>query len=1235
MTFFKKLRLATQLVSTFILAALISGVVGLVAYWHIHQIDEAGTWLYEKCTVPLGQIANIAGDFNHIRLEVHQIPTAPTKELAKEKNQVVLAMMQDIQVNLQGYAKTLIDAEDEVNYLKLKAMIEAYDREDDKVLELTLAGQGKDALALSEGDLQRRGNEITEFLKKLVEFNEKFARETSRKNTLRAQAADRKMGIAIGLGMLLSILLGLMVTRIIRRQLGGDPAFATEVVQRIAQGDLGARLHLQAGAEASLLGSIGSFASSLERLAAQADAIGRGDFSQDVQPLSEQDRLGHAISNMNNLLRAAKTEDERRNWLKDGSSRLALALTGDFSLQQLADTAVAMTGRYLDAGRGVFYIHRSEEQALDLLGSYMYTERANLGSRFKEGEGAVGQVAREKKPILLTTVAPGSAPIVTGTTSAPPLYTYTYPLLREGALLGVLEFASFERFDDLKLEYLQSATEVIASSLYVAQQRENIRTLLTATENAEREARAMSEHLQEANAQMEEQQQLLQQQTEELQQSNAQMEEQQQLLQQQTEELQQSNAQMEEQQQQLQQQTEELQQTNAQMEEQQQQLEQNNRELRDSKAELDVKAKLLEQSSQYKSEFLANMSHELRTPLNSIILLSKMMATNPEGRLQAEEVKRAEVIHRSGKDLLNLINDVLDLSKVEAGRMDLNLAEISSSTLAEEFMDSFGSTAQDQGLAFVIEDRLQGSFTSDPDKLSQILRNLLSNAFKFTKDGTVTLVFERRTGEALPLVIGVRDTGIGIPVEKQESVFEAFHQADGSTSREFGGTGLGLTISLRLAQLLGGTIQLKSVPGGGSEFDLRLPETPSSLEENRPTDDREHLKAGDQVILLIDDDFRFGEAILDMNRRLGYKTLLAGTGAEGLSLARSHHPAGILLDLGLPDLNGAEVLHALKSTRELASIPVYVVSARDRDEALARQGIVGYLQKPVDDRQIAQAEATLLASAARAVLGGALVVASGGIGAKEVAHLGSELGLSPEQVCQVLPGARLESALEEQPWRLGIIDMTGLSVEAGLAVAASIRKVRANAALVFFGVQALSEEDEARLRRYSDSIIVKAPYADRRLREDMERFLREAPRAGQAPAWAALQGRDKPLTGRSILVVDDDPRNLFVITAALEQNGATVKNAVNGRHALELMELGGVDLVFMDIMMPEMDGYQTIQKVRANPNLARLPIIAVTAKAMFQDREQTLLAGADDYLSKPVEYEILIDKAILWSSAQR
>lgn len=1071
------------------------------------------------------------------------------------------------------------------------------------------------------------------------------------------------------------VLLALMIitvmssTRYMIRQLMTPLQFVTRQLEYLGRGEAQPeKLEYHAQDEIrQMLDSTERVVSNMDVLARQADAISNGDLTGEVMPLSENDRLGNALNNMTRQLAENHRNDAQRNWLKDGLAELAKSLSGDLDPQQLAELAIAQVGRYLEAGRGVFYVWNEQEQVLDLLGSYMYTERNALGARVAPGEGAVGQVAREMKPIVLHAAEAGLhselPPITTGTTSVPPQYTYTWPLLREGVLHGVLEISSSEHLDQTHLDYLNAAAETIASFLYSVLQRQRIKALLFVSEEATRQAQEQSRQLQTANTRMEEQQQQLQQQTEELQASNAQMEEQQQQLQQQTEELQQTNAQMEEQQQQLQQQTEELQQANAQMEEQQQLLEQRNRELMQTQEDLNARAKQLELSSKYKSEFLANMSHELRTPLNSIILLAKMMASNEDHHLGEEEVKRSEVIYRAGQDLLRLINDVLDLSKVEAGRMELYSAPVASGDLAEKYRDMFGESARDKGLEFNIEDAIATSINVDRDKLSQIVRNLLSNALKFTHKGSITLRFERHVDSPLPLRISVTDTGIGIPEDKRALIFEAFQQADGSTSREYGGTGLGLSISLSFAHLMGGNIDLVSTPGAGSTFTLLLPDTPPAHTAHTPQaatmrtapmqvvaqpeasvpvaaawpgDDRETLSGNDQVLLLIDDDPVFAEVILGINRRQGYKTLLARTGSEGLELARCYQPNGILLDLGLPDMDGSAVLHQLKSAPDLAAIPVYIVSGRDRDDAIMGLGAMGHLHKPVEAEQIVGAEAELLKSAAKC---GILLLENGALNEAGIARLlGEESGK-----LVVLPAAEASAekltALLASGLRFAILDL-GVDV-AGLTsareTAAHLRKAAPEIGLMFYGNKPLDEAAEASLHQYSDSIIIKTPQSERRLQENIEHFLKQVPqrRRGQTAPLAPAGSGNKRLAGRHILVVDDDPRNLFVITAALEQHGAKVDNALNGKRALDMLASMRPDLVVMDIMMPEMDGYKTIAAMRATPHLASIPVLALTAKALSSDRAKALAAGADDYLAKPADYEVLINMVAAWCEGRR
>ncbi|MBB5018218.1 hypothetical protein HNQ59_001503 [Chitinivorax tropicus] len=1037
---------------------------------------------------------------------------------------------------------------------------------------------------------------------------------------------NQALYIVLGLcGTLLLIIgsIGFQTARSIIRQLGGEPDTASHITSRLAAGDVSSDIPLRPGDTTSLMARIRFMSNTMARLATRAESIGRGNLTDEVELASDQDRLGKAINEMIRMLRAGKLENDRRNWLKDGYSKISAALTGDLNTEQLADTAISLLSRYLDAGRGVFYIYSGTSGQLELIGSYMHIERAHIGARFALGEGAVGQVGRERKPIILAVGHHNQIdPVITGTTAVPPQFTYTYPLLHEKELIGVIELASVVAFDDLKLEFLSNAASMLASLLYVADQRARVKNLLSASEAAERELRIQSEQLREINAQMETQQQQLQQQAEE---------------------LQQSNTQMEEQQQQLQQQAEELRQSNAQMEEQRQQLLIQNEQLQDAQQEQEAKAAQLAQANQYKSEFLSNMSHELRTPLNSIILLSKMMCNDGAAKLGNDAFEWAKVIHRSGQELLRLINDVLDLSKVEAGKMDLHLDAIASQTVSIEMQGMFEHLAKDKGLNFSVIDDLRGTFVSDWDKLSQILRNLIANAIKFTRLGGVTLTIGHDPDAELPIYLSVRDTGIGIPEEKRALVFEAFQQADGSTSREFGGTGLGLTISLRFAQMLGGTITLSSEPGKGSEFTLHLPHdiaqhapTPSTMAAPPPTteavcDDRHTLNPDDATILLIDDDVTFGRSLLAMNNRLGYKTLVANTGQEGIDLARKHQPQGILLDLELPDMDGRQVLHELKRDRLLSQIPVHIVSARDRDEALLKQGAIGYLQKPVDDDGLTMAERALLKAIDHESRQCILIIDPDQTHAQSLAQL---LG-TRHATLAVVPDSDWQALKQQYDSRLAIISLHQ-DVDQALSIAAKLRVANPSIGLVFFADQPTDDEQTQQLQRYSDCIIVKTDQSEQRLQENVERFLR-----GVSQERIALQtpsvdvGNEQLLSGCKILLVDDDPRNLFVMTAALERYGAELVTALNGKRALDVLGQQAVDVVLMDIMMPEMDGNEAIRSIRANPALNGLPVIAITAKAAPIDQAEVMQAGADDYMAKPVDYDMLLAKISRWRTGRQ
>ena len=1236
-----KFNVAQKMLLTTMTALLGVGLMTLIGQVEMNRVFDAANFSNVNAVPSLVVLDNLRESFLTSQIELGRLLESSQSASSADLNARLTAQRLHVRNSLSLYEKDgcqgascIADDDDRHLLDQERELWQTLDREiDELVAQAQKAEHEPSAGRASIDSFRRESAAFLDLVSRHIELNVNIAtRSAGEAIAIKLRALYLMLAIAAAMVLIIS-LIGWFTARTILRQLGGEPEDAAATASRLASGEVAFEVKARDDYGDSVLNQIRKIGTTLERLAQRAEAVGAGNLDDKVELASDRDRLGMALNRMIEALHKARTVELERAWLKDGLGLLSQTLSGDKNVEALCDEALALIARYLKAGRGVLYLYTEDSSMLDLVASFMYTERHSVGASVALGHGAVGQVARERKPIMLNVGHDDVAPIATGTTQVLPRFTYTFPLMQDQTLLGVLELSTLERFNEIQQEYLSAAVDLVASGLTVARGRAYIGRLLKEAEAAAEASRKQAESLQLANQQMEQQQQMLMQQSEELQQSNAQMEESQQQLQQQAEELQQSNAQMEEAQLQMQQQ---------------------NRELEASRTLLDERAQELERASQYKSEFLANMSHELRTPLNAIILLSKMMGNDAEKRVQGEALKWAEVIHRSGEDLLRLINDVLDLSKVEAGRMELQLSQIFSRDLCEEMEGLYEHLAREKGLYFKIVDQIQGSLVSDRDKLSQILRNLLSNALKFCKEGGVTFSLLRVNDSDFPYRLSVQDTGIGIADENRAMIFEAFRQADGSTAREFGGTGLGLTISQRFAELMGGSIQVESVKGKGSTFTLllpsrsvethalapfartaSLPQAPSAPKPPSPDvagleneDDRENLNPGDVIILLIDDDAVIGRALLNLNRKLGYKTLLARSGAEGLAMCKRYRPRGILLDLGLPDMDGSRVLHEIKTDRELANLPVHIVSARDRSEALMQQGAIGHLRKPADDSALMAAEVALLRHLGQGP-GDAILLL--GRGTLTVAELVRILKADADRIDQADFADDLGLVMQRRHYRLAVVDMGSGPASQAIEAAERLRRINPEVSLIFFSSRVPEAEDDLNLRRLSDCVIVQTAQADQRLLENVERFLREVPAAERADApLATRQDADSLLKGKEILVVDDDPRNLFVMTAALERHGAHVRSAINGRQALALLKQTEVHLVLMDIMMPEMDGYETIAEIRKSADLARLPIVVLSAKAAPSEREKSKAAGADDYLSKPVDYDVLVATVARW-----
>ncbi len=956
----------------------------------------------------------------------------------------------------------------------------------------------------------------------------------------------------------------------------------------------------------------------------QALAIADGDFSALVTPRHEQDELGLALQSMTATLHETRQQNRKQDWLKTGLARLNDVARGDPDAETLAASVITEIATYLEAPIGAFYIADSEDQTtLSLAGSYAFSARKNLSNRFKLGEGLVGQAAREKQPILLKNIPEDYTRISSQLGECPPRFISVSPILHEARVKGVIEIGMLKELSATQLDYLTHATASLGMVIESVHARDVLARSLKTSQALAEELRAQQEELRTANEELEEQTQALRMSEEE-----------------------------------LKTQQEELQVTNEELEEKTEHLERQRRELVDAAEELQAKAAELARGSKYKSEFLANMSHELRTPLNSLLILSGSLAENNEGNLTDDQVEFARLIHGSGKDLLSLINEILDLSKVEAGQMDLRIEPVQTTRLAEEVTRGFKHMVEPKGLEFnvTIEADAPARIESDRKRIGQILKNLIANAVKFTANGGVSVTFGSGELHAKTcLTFSVKDTGTGIPVEKQQLIFEAFQQADGSTARKYGGTGLGLSISRELAHALGGEIRLESEEGEGSTFSVSLPlETtdesaaqpgPPASAPSRPApaaetptpafgsvpDDRDNPRTGATTILVVEDDATFANVLLDECHAKGLKCLVAVSGEEGLYLAEKHRPDAIVLDLKLPGIDGWMVLDQLKSRMETRHIPVHTMSADEPAQNALGAGAIGFLKKPAEKEALQTAFARI-EDVLQRKMKNLLVIEDDDKLRKAILQLvgggdvlGDDAGTG-EQALAKLKAKKYDCVILD----LTLPDMNGFQL---LETADAEDEIALPPVIVYTGRE-LTRDEEAALVKYSESIIIKGVRSRERLFDEtslfLHRMVEEMPET-KREMIANLHDSDRMFKDKTVLIVDDDMRNLFALSNALSGKGIRAIKARDGEKALEALEAEpDIAMVLLDIMMPVMDGYETMKRVRAQKRFEQLPIIALTAKAMKDDRRKCIEAGANDYLSKPIEIDRLLSMMRIW-----
>ncbi|HLS94510.1 MAG TPA: response regulator [Sphingobacterium sp.] len=962
-----------------------------------------------------------------------------------------------------------------------------------------------------------------------------------------------------------------------------------------------------------------------------ASQIAHGDYTIRVDD-SEKDDLGSLAGSLNEMSDALKKSFNELNineWKQTGLASLNEALMGNKNEETLARDALTFLVHHTDCLNGAFYLFNNG--ALEL--QYAYGLEDYMRKRIAPGEGMVGQVFLDGQEKLIEGVGEDSYVVSFAIGQLAIHSLLLFPILVERTCIGVVEIGACDAFRKEELDFFKEASRTIGVAVASARSRRQVQTLLEETQAQAEELQSQHAELENLNTELEAQTQRLQASEEE-----------------------------------LKVQQEELLQSNQELEERSKLLEEKNQLIAERNREIQEKAEELALSTKYKSEFLANMSHELRTPLNSILLLSRLMAENTEANLNEEQVESARVIQSSGTSLLSLIDEILDLSKIEAGKMDLEYQNVTISAVVRDLRQMFEPVVNEKSLSLDIhvQEGIEDTLETDRLRLDQVLRNLLSNAIKFTSKGSVTLTVAVDADNEDHIAFSVKDTGIGIPEGKQRIIFEAFQQADGSTRRKFGGTGLGLSISREIARLLGGEIKLESRENEGSTFTLSIPKKKGGVNSAKPTtdelmeiiandveeintivsedvspyvlrdipdeveDDRGNITEGDKVILIVEDDTNFARALLKYTRQQNYKGIIIVRGDLAAEAAIKYQPLAILLDIQLPVKDGWQVMDEIKGNAATRHIPVHIMSSLEVKKESLLRGAIDFINKPVALEQMG-AMFKKIEDALSRYPKKVLIVEENPKHAAALSYFLSSFDIVSEIKNNVEESVK---ALISDDVNCVILDM-GVPDRTGYETLEAIKKNEGleNLPIIIFTGKNLSKAEEVRIKQYADSIVIKTAHSYQRILDEVGLFLHLVEEKKNEPTErkSKLGSLNEVLKGKKVLIADDDVRNIFSLTKALEKYQMEVVSAIDGREALEkLKSHPDVSIVLMDMMMPEMDGYETIRMIRDIPKYAKLPIMAVTAKAMTGDREKCILAGASDYISKPVDTDQLLSLLRVW-----
>jgi len=1155
----------TRLVTGFGLILLITVAIGAFAVVRLHQLSELTEKLYDHPFTVSTETLQAQGAFTRMERFLGDLVYAGQPDQQEEVARRIAGLDADISRRLAVVRERYLGPPNDV--VRIDRALAEWRGYRDLILDLSRARRFDQI----ETSLNGPGRDYAESVVREMDAVIFFA--LNRARAFEDQSRRERHEVITQLSVLLAVLglLGVLLARYITRGIVHPLDMLGRAMLRLADGKL----------DTPIPGGVG--ASEVRAMASAVEV-----FKESSRRLSAQSWVKSRVAELTEFLQRAETP-------KDFAESLICPL-------------VPLVG----GGAGLFHVRQEESGRFVALGSYGIGECAGALPVIREGEGLVGQCARQQVPIEVTNIPEDYAYIASGLGGAPPRFINLVPVLAKGKTLAVIEIASFTPFSSVQQAVIDSIVPVAALTLEVLQRNIKTRDLLEETRLQSEELRASQEELQ--------------LQSEELNATNEELRVKSENLVSQAEVLRNSEA--------------ELQAANEALIEKGQALEA-------ARAESERRAGELGNASRYKSEFLANMSHELRTPLNSLLILSRGLAENEGGNLTADQTESAQIIHDSGSNLLRLINDILDLSKIEAGKIDIYEEEVLPAAIATALHRRFAPLATEKGLGLTVEidPDVPHSFYGDGSKIEQILTNLVGNAIKFTHQGGIVVRLHRispvpeteeRTEDRL--AFEVVDTGIGVPADKREHIFHAFEQADGTTSRQYGGTGLGLSISRRLAELMGGSIRVESIEGQGSTFTLELPLTPlpsDLLAAFVPTapmlplsspvmpDDRESVQPGDPVILIVEDDEAFSLILCDLAHSRGFKCVRVGDGIEGLGLARRLRPTGILLDIGLPGLDGWAVIEALKHDPLTRPIPVHFISANEDSVRGLRMGAAGFLTKPVDHDRLNEVFDRLThfsGEEKRRVL----IVDDDSISRAATASLVQD---GTVELREVSTGAAALDLLRAERFDCLILDLI-LPDISGFDM---LDRARAEGVplppVVIHSAMDLSYDETLRLRDYTDSIVIKSARSPERLLDEVTLFLHSVRTvlATESPP------HEEDLAGRKILVVDDDMRNAFALSKTLRNRGFSVLVAEDGLKAVAQVDLHpDLDMVLMDIMMPGMDGYAAISEIRRRPGRAGLPILALTAKAMPGDRERCLAAGANDHLPKPLDIDRLLEQIRHW-----